>query len=335
MRLSEAGEFAFLRLVQDDLEAKAGSVLVGIGDDAAVLAGPGADSLVLTCDAAVDGRHFQRRWFTGTQIGGRAVGAALSDLAAMGARPVAVLLTLLIAPDEDVEFARAIVKGAAEAAEELGALLVGGETVSTDGPLSLDVMAAGFVSAGRELRRSAARPGDALVVSGTLGDSAAGLAALTAELAEGQAVEQVIGRYKKPQARVALGLVLAESGAVRAAIDISDGLLRDAGHLAEQSGVAVVIERDAIPVSPGCRDIARQLSRDPYEWAMGGGEDFELLFSAAPGQLEALVSHVQSDLGLPITRIGTVVEGEGVSVRLPDGTQIEPHSSGWDQFSRE
>jgi len=332
MRLSDSGELAFLRLVQDDLKGQAGSVLVGIGDDAAVLAGPGPDSLVLTCDAAVDGRHFQRRWFAGTEIGGRAVGAALSDVAAMGARPLAVLLTLLIAPDEDVEFARAIVNGAAEAADDLGAHLVGGETVSTDGPLSLDVMAAGFVSAGRELRRSAARPGDALVVSGTLGDSAAGLAALTAELTEGQAVEQVIRRYKKPQARVALGPLLAESGAVRAAIDISDGLLRDAGHLAEQSGVAIVIGRDAIPVSSACRDVARDLSRDPYAWALGGGEDFELLFSATPGQVEALVSQVQSHLGLPITRIGTVVEGEGVSVRLPDGTKIEPPTPGWDQF---
>ncbi len=335
MRLREVGELEFLRRVRGDIARESESVLVGIGDDAAVVACRGGQSLVLTCDAATDGRHFQRQWFSPEEIGGRAVAAAISDLAAMGARPAALLLTLLISPDEDVEFARAVVRGAAATAEELGAQLVGGETVGADGPLSLDVMAAGFVPGGRELRRSTAQHGDALLVSGTLGDSAAGLAALNAGETEHEAALHLISRYKAPQPRVRLGPLLVESAAVHAAIDISDGLVRDAGHIAEQSGVALHIDGDAIPLSPECLAMAEALSVDPFDWALGGGEDFELLFTVEPSAAVDLVRSVHESIGLGLTRIGEVREGEGVHIHLPNGTQVRPASAGWDQFSHD
>ncbi len=333
MRLREVGELQFLRLLRRGVTGASGPVLLGVGDDAAVLACPEGQALVVTCDAAVDGRHFDRQWFSPSEIGGRAVAAAISDVAAMGARPAAVLLTLLISADEDADFARAVVEGAAGAADALGGQLVGGETVGADIPLSLDVMVTGFVPVGRELRRSGARPGDALLVSGTLGDSAAGLAALRARVAGEPTADSVISRYKMPEPRVALGSRLAESSVVHAAIDISDGLARDADHIAELSSVAIRIDRDAIPLSPECRAVAESLSVDPLGWAIGGGEDFELLFTVQPSAVADLVRSVHDQIGLRLTRIGEVLQGEGVHVCLADGSEVAPPSAGWDQFA--
>jgi thiamine-monophosphate kinase len=333
MRLRELGELQFLRRLRRGVTDTSEPVLLGVGDDAAVLACPEGQALVVTCDAAVDGHHFQREWFSPSEIGGRAVAAAISDLAAMGARPAAVLLTLLISPDEDADFARAVVAGADGTADALGGQLAGGETVGADMPLTLDVMFTGFVPVGRELRRSGARPGDALLVSGTLGDSAAGLAALRARVTGERTADSVISRYKLPQPRLALGCHLAESGVVHAAIDISDGLARDADHIAEQSGVAIRIDRDAIPLSPACRAVAESLSVDPLRWAIGGGEDFELLFTVERSAVTDLARSVEDRVGLRVTRIGEVLEGEGVHICLADGSEVALPSAGWDQFA--
>jgi len=334
MRLREAGELEFIRMLRLDARQASGPIALGIGDDAAVLTPERGSSLLLKCDAVVEGQHFRREWFAPAEIGARAALSAISDIAAMGGRPVALLLTLLISSDEEVAFALEVVHGAAEACEAFGAGLAGGETVATEGPLGLDVIVAGFVPAGRELRRSAARPGDTLLVTGALGDSAAGLASLRGGIANLPAAQHVISRYKRPQPRVELGRFLVESGAVRAAIDISDGLLRDAGHLATESGVAIVVERDAVPVSPEASQMAQTLDVDPLVWAASGGEDYELLFTAPVDAVPGLISEARRRFGLPVTRIGNVVEGEGVRVRDADGSDWAPPVEGWDQFAR-
>jgi thiamine-monophosphate kinase len=331
MRLRDSGELEFLRAVRKAAGGAEGPVRLGIGDDAAVIAPPPGQSLVLTCDAAVEGRHFRREWFSAEEIGERAVRCAISDLAAMGARPAAALLTLIISPDEDVSMARGVVDGAARAARELGARLAGGETVGHDGPLALDVAAAGFVPQGRELRRSGARPGDVLMVSGTLGDSAAGLAALRTGL-DSPPARAVIARYKRPEPRVTLGLTLAECDAVHACIDISDGLLRDAGHLAEQSGVGILIRAESLPLSDECRQVGAQLRLDPLPWALAGGEDFELLFCLRPEAASDFIGQAFEDPELRLAVIGEVVDGDGVRVVDADGAEVVSGTTGWDQF---
>ncbi|MGQ9731581.1 MAG: thiamine-phosphate kinase, partial [Candidatus Zipacnadales bacterium] len=208
MRLRQISEAGFLRQLRHYLGAAGGSVRLSVGDDAAVLTCPAGYSLVLTCDAAVEGCHFRRDWLSEAEIGDRAVRACISDLAAMGAQPAGVLLTLVISPDETEAAAHALVHGAAQAAEVLGTRLIGGETVGNPGPLMLDVMAAGFVPEGRELRRDGAQPGDRLLVSGTLGDSAAGLAALQATLTS-PAAHVAVARYRQPKPHLALGALLA------------------------------------------------------------------------------------------------------------------------------
>ncbi len=334
MRLREVGELEFIRRVRTAMSPAGGPITLGIGDDAAVLAPEPGSSLLLKCDAAVEGRHFRREWFAPAEIGARAALSAISDIAAMGGRPVALLLTLLVSPEEEVAVAQEIVRGVAEAGDAFGAHLAGGETIATEGPLAVDVIVAGFVSTGHELRRGSARPGDVLLVSGTVGDSAAGLACLQHGLTDLLPAQHVISRYQRPQPRVGLGRLLVESGLVRAAIDISDGLLRDARHLATESGVAITIERDALPVSPEARDVAQALAADLQVWAASGGEDYELLFTAPPDAVPDLVSEASSRLGLAITRIGGVVEGEGVRVRAADGSDWAPPAEGWDQFTR-
>ena len=332
MRLSESSEMEFLRHLRRALGGAGAGVRLGIGDDAAVLDCLPGQSLVLTCDAAVEGVHFRRDWFTESEIGQRAVRCAVSDLAAMGARPAAVLLTLIVSPEEEATAAQAVVEGAARASEELGARLVGGETVGSEGPLTLDVVAAGFVRAGRELRRSGARPGDVVAVSGTLGDSAAGLAALAAGL-EGQEAVAAIRRYKAPEPRLALGALLSGCEGVHAAIDISDGLLRDAGHVAEQSGVGIELFADALPLSPASRAVAAALGTDPAAWALTGGEDFELLVTVAPMEHGEVAHRARRDCAVELLGIGQVVEGHGVSLRRGDDTPVDaPSTTGWDHF---
>jgi len=333
MKLSAAGEDRFIRHVQRDVGGPGGRVLLGIGDDAAVIACPDGHSLVLTCDAAVAGRHFRREWFAPEAIGARAVAASISDVAAMGATPAAILLTLAISPDEDLATAREIVKGAAAMAEQLGARLAGGETVSTNGPLTLDVTASGFVPTGRELRRSAAELGDVLLVSGTLGESAAGVQALTRGLTAGPAADRVIARYRRPQPRVTLGPLLTEMDGVRCAIDVSDGLARDAGHIAKESAVAIRIDAQSVPQSQELRDVAATLSADPLTWALAGGEDFELLFTAKPGAVDDVIARSRDELSIEVSPIGEVVQGEGVTVIAGDGSAVESAQTGWDHFS--
>jgi len=331
MRLRDTSEGEFLRAVRQTLGGAGGRVRLGIGDDAAVLDCPPGRSLVLTCDAAVEGRHFRREWFSHREIGERAVRCALSDLAAMGAEPVAVLLTLIVSPEEDEVAARAVVEGAAAASAEFGARLAGGETVGAQGPLVLDVAAAGLVRTGRELRRSGAQPGDVIAVSGTLGDAAAGLAALRAGLG-GPEATAVIRRYKVPQPQVALGVLLAQCDGVHAAIDISDGLLMDAGHMAEQSGVGIELFADALPLSPACEAVARELGVQPSAWALGGGEDFELLVAISPLEFGRVHHRAKQDCALELLGIGQVTEGHGVRLTGPDGTDLASPAAGWDQF---
>ncbi len=329
MRLRDSGEMAFLRALRQARGAADGGLRLGIGDDAALLDCPPGHSLVLTCDAALEGRHFRRDWLAGPDIGDRAVRCALSDLAAMGAQPAAVLLTLVVSPDEHLATAQAIVEGAVRAAETFGAHLVGGETVGNDGPLMLDVLAAGFVAEGRGLRRSGARPGDSVLVSGTLGDSAAGLALLQSGR---EAPAEAIRRYRRPTPRIALGRALAANPAVHAAIDISDGLVQDAGHVAEAGGVGLLLRAHDLPLSPALRQAAEQLGQDALAWALTGGEDFELLFCAARDTVEGLVARAPSEAGVPVCVVGEVVEGEGVRVVGADGSELPIDRSGWDHF---
>lgn len=292
--------------------------LLGIGDDAAILALGGA-GLVCTVDDHREGTHFRRRWCPPLAIGRRAAGAALSDLAAMGARGRGVLLALQLPPNFERPALRALIEGFQETARAAGAPLVGGNLCAAD-VLNLSVTALGEVDPARALRRDAARPGDGLWISGGLGGAALALEALEARDGEAEAGDDVdpalaslIKRYLDPIPRLDLGQALVDLAADRplAAMDISDGLARDAARLARASKLALRIEAGAA-LHPDAAAVAARRGRDGPRLAWSSGEEYQLLVAAPPSldrELEALgLTRIGEARGGPA---GVVEDGEG------------------------
>lgn len=296
---------------------EAAGVVVGIGDDAAVIA-PGPDLLVWTVDAAVDGVHFRRDLVSFEDIGYRATMAAASDLAAMGAAPRGLLAALVLPDDVDDAALAALAAGQRAAADALGTTILGGN-LARGGELSITTTALG--AAPRPLTRAGALPGDALWAAGPIGLAAAGLALLLAGRAPASAAaHEAVRCWRRPEARLAAGLLARASA--HAAIDVSDGLAQDVGHLARASGVDVVLDARAI-VSPDLRAAAAESGGDPLALALHGGEDYALVVAAPAGA------------SLPgFTRLGDVVEGAGaVRLRREDGAIVAVAPRGFDHFA--
>ncbi len=283
------------------------AVALGVGDDCAILNLEPGERLATSVDTVVAGVHFLEESLP-EDVGYRAVAAAASDLAAMGARPLGMTLALTL-PDADELWLHSFSQGIGAAAQELALPLVGGDT--TRGPLTITVQVFGALPEGKALLRDGAQVGDAVYVSGTLGDAAGGLAVLEGRYRpKPAAAEYLEQRFFRPSPRLALGMLLLgagpgkseEAGArASAAIDISDGLLADAGHIAAASGVQIQIEAEQLPLSPA---LQAHPDRDQVlRWALAGGDDYELCFCLPPG------ATVPADC----TRVGEVVAGGGVS----------------------
>jgi thiamine-monophosphate kinase len=318
------GEFEIIARYFAPLAAQQPAAL-GLGDDAAILDLEPGWSLVATADALVAGVHFLPEDPPGL-IARKMLRVNLSDLAAMGARPVGYLMTIALPPSADEPWIAAFAAGLALDQAEFGIGLLGGDTVATPGPLTLSVTALGRVRAGTALRRNAARPGDAVFVSGTLGDAALGLEVLRGRLAglSGANRDFLVDRYHLPRPRLALGAAVVESGLARAGMDVSDGLVADLGHIAETSGCAAEIEAARLPLSPAA---SAALAADPglLIHILAGGDDYELLL-AAPPEAEASLSAL-ADAGL--TRIGRILPGSGVRVLDAGGRPIPLSRSGY------
>jgi len=327
------GEFDLLAKLRARLPQPGPRVRLGSGDDAAITVPGGATAT--SVDALVDGVHFRREWSSLAQIGRKALAAGLSDLAAMGAEPGEAYVVLGVPADLDEDGCLELFDGIAAQAALSGAELVGGD-VTRAPALTLAVTVVGHAPAAERLvTRAGARPGEVLALTGELGGAAAGLLALAhPDLAAALPVataERLRGRQLEPQPRLAAGSVLAEAGAT-AMIDLSDGLGGDAGHLAAASGVGLRIEAAALPLDGGVAEIATAAGRDPLELAASGGEDYELLATLPHKRLAGAAAAVAKRGGTDLTRIGEVVAGEGVEIKLPDGRLLETAS--FDQLSR-
>ena len=294
-------------------------VPVGIGDDCAVLRPAAAAELCVTTDALVEGVHFTRQHFSLADVGHKALAVNLSDLAAMGARPAWFLCALELPPWLGDRQLDDLARGMSALARQHRIALVGGN-LSRARSLSLTLTAAGEVPRGRALLRGGGRPGDRLYVSGTLGDARLGLA-LLAQGRPGQARS----RQLRPTPRIALGLLARRFAS--AAIDISDGLAQDAGHLARASRVRAVLELDALPISP---ELERHAGRAARVWAASGGEDYELLL-AVPPRAASRFERACARAGERVTWIGGLTRGRGVAVVDPQ-RGILPTPPGFDHF---
>ena len=315
-----AGEFDLIARIRARVATRA-DVVLGIGDDAALLAPPPGRQLVVTADTLNDGVHFPRGT-SPADVGWKALAVNLSDLASMGAEPAWCTLSLSL-PQSDPAWIEGFLDGFLDLAGQHGIALVGGDT--TRGPLSIAVTAMGLVEPGRALRRDGARVGDEVWVTGTLGDAAGGLALLGRE-----PVPALRARLDRPTPRVAAGRALA--GIATACVDVSDGLLADLGHVCARSHVAARIDVDALPASAALMEVIGEADRIALQ--ASGGDDYELCFTA-PADAGADIGAVSAQLGLRITRIGRIVAGEGVH---PVDAKSQPWSSprrGYDHFAEQ
>jgi len=321
-------EFAMIAKLFAPLAANAKGAF-GLTDDAATLRLDGDEELVVTVDALVEGVHFLRDDPPDT-IAKKALRVNLSDLAAKGARPRGYLLALSLPIWIGDEWLARFAAGLGEDQEKYTIDLLGGDTTSTPGPLTLSITALGAVPAGRMIRRSGAKPGDRVFVSGTIGDAGAGLALLKGggpQLSE-QDGAYLIGRYRLPEPRLALGLRL--SGLASAAADVSDGLLADLGHIAETSHVRIVVDAARIPLSPGMVSLWGH-DRGAILRAATAGDDYEIAFTA-PEDSRPAIAKVAGEAGVAIHEIGRVEDGEGVILLDEKGDPIPAIHPGFTHF---
>jgi thiamine-monophosphate kinase len=299
-------------------------VILGIGDDAALLDVPQGNVLVAAVDTIVSGRHFPEG-SEARSIGHRALAVNLSDMAAMGATPKWATLALTL-PEADASWLAGFSAGLLNLADAHGVALVGGDT--TRGPLTVSVQILGYVPKGAALRRGGARAGDLLAVSGTLGDAGAGLALRTATAPPGRHAAELIRRFDYPTPRVQLGITAR--GIATAAMDLSDGLTGDLPKLAQASGVAAHVAVERLPLSQALQETAS--AEQAREWALSAGDDYELLFAVPPQRVAALQS-AAARLNLTLTIIGELRSGRGVTWSL-NGDDFTPSASGYDHFGR-
>lgn len=310
MNLADLGEFGLIERLARKLAAlnvspAAGSVPLAIGDDAALLQPPPGAEIVATADALIEEVHFRRDWSRPEDVGWKALAVNVSDLAAMGGRPLAALVTVALPTDVPVSWVDRFYRGLGDCAAEYGCPIVGGDTVRSPRHIAVSVTALGSVAAGRAVRRSGARVGDLICVTGVLGDSGAGLDLLQRGRGKTRKYAALLERHRRPRPPVVAGSVLADAALPTAMMDLSDGLGSDLRHLAKAGAVGARIYTDRLPISDDARQAAKELGVDPTRWALFGGEDFELLFTV-PADRFAEVPPTLGPFGIVATIIGEI-----------------------------
>ncbi|MHB9131724.1 MAG: thiamine-phosphate kinase [Armatimonadota bacterium] len=305
---------------------------LAIGDDAAAIAQPDGSLLLITTDLLMEDVHFRLRWGDLPALGWKALAQNLSDIAAMGGTPTHAVIALGLPAHFTPEEAVALYRGIAEMARESATDVIGGDTIRSSGPLTLGITVLGQVSPAEILTRSGAHPGDALFVTGTLGRAAAGLRVLDAGRPAPAALAGMVAAQLRPQPRLAAARDLAGSGLVTAMMDLSDGIATDLHRLCLSSGVGAVVERAALPVDQGVIDTCRWLTEmgtpcEPGTLALGGGEDFELLFTAPADAEDTLRARIAP---LRLTRVGLITES--TELLLHDGVNVNPLNWGFTHF---
>ncbi|HHH40956.1 MAG TPA: thiamine-phosphate kinase [Chloroflexi bacterium] len=335
MRISDLGEFPLIDRVGRIVGLQRPDVVVGIGDDVAVLEDRGDELLLATVDSQVEGVHFLPDRITPYQLGRRALAINLSDIAAMGGRAEYALVSLALPADTEVAWVEALYRGLREEGERFGVVVVGGNMARSPGGAFVDVCVLGRVHRRHLLLRSGARPGDRVLVTGHLGGSAAGLhLLLDPDLAVAPSDrEALLARHLTPTPRLPEAAIIARSGAATAMIDVSDGLSSDVGHICEQSRVGVRLWADRLPIAPATRRVAELLGRAPWRLALEGGEDYELCFTAPPEAAADLAAAVRRETGTPVAVVGEVLPAEeGRWLVLEDGRKRPLEAKGWEHF---
>jgi thiamine-monophosphate kinase len=301
-----------------------GAVLAGIGDDCAILRVLPGQEFLVTTDFSLDGIHFRRDWHPPESVGHRCLTRGLSDIAAMGGRPVAAFLSLAVPKDVPQSWVRRFSRSLIRLAEKFGVTLAGGDTAESPGGILADIIVVGTVPKGKSVLRSGARPGDRIFVSGKLGGSAAAVLRMK-NPSKKKLNPRDYRRHFYPEPRVELGRILREKRLASAMIDTSDGLSTDLAHLCEESGVGAELDAALIPrasVSKPAREVDLDL-------ALHGGEDYELVFTSPPGK-----SIPAEIAGVALTHIGDISRPPKILLRDARGIARELKPKGWEHFQR-
>ena len=333
-------EFDFINELRQRVgPAASQSLIAGIGDDAAVVRGTAGKETVITADLLVEDIDFRRTTTPPYLLGQKALAVSLSDIAAMGARPLWSLISIGVSDDIwQTDFVDRLYDGLFDLASRYGVQLIGGDTSRTPENIVIDSIVVGECAAGMSIKRSGARAGDQIFVTGSLGAAAAGLRLIErgAHLAEqnladedSQKVDHVLLRQLRPEPRVGWGIVLGQEQLATGMIDLSDGLSSDLNHLCQASGVGARIESSLLPIDQRVTELCGRRALDPLQLALHGGEDFELLFTVKPENVARLPRRVD---GVEIKRIGEVTSASG-GVKISEGSRVwDLKPGGWKHF---
>ncbi|MDI3542926.1 MAG: thiamine-monophosphate kinase [Candidatus Atribacteria bacterium] len=333
MKLKDWGEFGIISYLKDFFPGGGERVILGIEDDCAVVKGPRDFYYLLTCDSQVENVHFVLSLFSPFSLGKRVLAVNLSDIAAMGGKPLFALLSWVLRPDIEAEWLKEFARGIKEEAETFGVNIIGGNLSRTESQIVFDLTLVGEVESDYPLLlRCNSRPGDLVLVTGTLGDSRAGLEiTLQGSEEEREKYSFLLERFFTPSPRLQVGRLLHSLKERIALIDVSDGFSQDLGHIAEESGVGAVVEVDKLPISPTLREWSEEKGKDPFLFALSGGEDFELIFTVPRERGEEIKQFIEKESGIPVTIVGEIVFGRGVSFKR-GGKEEKETASGWNHF---
>ena len=318
--MASKGEFGFINIIKKQFDVPPG--MIGIGDDCAVI--PSGDSeLIYSTDMLMEGVHFLRDAASPEDIGWKSLAVNLSDIAAMGGIPTATFLSLALPKDVQGEWAERFIAGYAELSRKFNVPLLGGDTTSSLRDIAINVGVLGRVPIGKSVKRSEASVGQGIYVTGNLGDSAGGLQAILNSWDKTQEVDSLVQSHIKPIPRIDEGQALMNTGLIGAMMDISDGIASDLRHILKASGVGAEVHLDKIPISDKLKWVCDKYGMNAYALAVGGGEDYELLFTA-PVDIEDLVD-------FPIYRIGEIVPGNSL-IWVENGCAVDFDVHGFNHF---
>jgi len=332
--LKDIGEFGLIARIDDLLKregVQSPGVSLGIGDDTASFkAKPGYEVLV-TCDCVVEGRHFLSRHISAMDLGRRSMMLNISDIGAMGGHPLYALISLGLKNETLVKDIEDLYRGFLLELNPFGASIIGGNLTKSGDGIFIDITLIGEVEEGRAVRRSGARPGDVILVTGYPGQSAAGLQLLLQSLASED--HPLVRAYNKPSHRAREGRAVALTGCATAMIDTSDGFLGDLGHICEESGVGALLNQKKFPISDRLREAAKILKKEPCDFFLGDSDDYQLIITCGAQDVERIRSSIALTYEGPVAQVGEVTAPEtGLRLLLTDGSEQRLSAKGWDHF---
>jgi thiamine-monophosphate kinase len=333
MGLRDIGEFGFIRRISRGCLIRPDDVIRGIGDDAAAFRTDGRLVSLVTTDLLVERVHFLRQAISGYDLGYKSLAVNLSDIAAMGGTAREAFVSIGIPEGCELVYLEDIFQGMKDLGRKFAVNILGGDTTRSLSDLIINVAVYGVVSEDEMLTRDAARPGDVIFSTGCLGDSRAGLhLILEAVSADAPELQTLLAAHRRPEPQLREGRLLACAPGVRAAIDVSDGLSSDLGHIVEESRVGAVVYARELPISENLRFYCRRFEKSPVEYALSGGEDYTLLLTAAADRAADLARAFQTAFGRPLYAIGQITDSTGMQLMDDAGNLTPIAPTGWDHF---